>query len=345
MQKSNTHKTKIFALIFGLLFTILSQNAFAQGVKVSATLDSTVIFIGGQIDLKLELSQPIDAQVSFPTFPNDTIIKDVEIVERGQVDTTKTNNRLVLTQLYRVTSFDSGLHYIPPIEFEVIEAESKSIAKSNALSLMVVNPFKEVNPQNGITPIKEPLKAPFKFSEIYDTLLYILLGLIVVGALIFLYIRYKDKLKGNGKEKEEFVPVEAAHIIALRALDHIKESKLWEHNREKEYYTNISNTLRAYIEHRYHLSAMEQTSDQILSSLKGSTDVDKAILAKLDQVFKLSDLVKFAKFKPLPNENEVSILNSYFFVNHTKVEEIKPPEENEEKASEKPSPSAETKNS
>ncbi len=345
MQKTNTHSKKIYALIIGILLTILSQNTFAQGVKVSATLDSTVIFIGGQIDLKLELSQPIDAKVNFPAFANDTIISAVEIVEKGQVDTTKANDRLVLTQLYRITSFDSGLHYIPPIEFEVIEAESKSIAKSNALSLMVVNPFKEVNPENGLTPIKEPLKAPFQFSEIYDTLLYILLGLIVIGVLIFLYIKYKDKLKGNAKEKEEFVPIEAAHIIALRALDQIKESKLWEHSREKEYYTNISNTLRAYIEHRYHLSAMEQTSDQILASLKLNTDVNKSTLEKLDQVFKLSDLVKFAKFKPLPDENGISMLNSYFFVNQTKVEEVKPLDENDEKAPTDETSSEETVNS
>ena len=312
----------ITLLVFGL-------NAKAQQVNITATLDSTMILIGGQIDLKLEVSQPADLIVNFPHL-TDTVTKNIEIVEKGDVDSLRMdNNRLVLSQLYRITSFDSGLHYIPPIEFEVIQNEVGNIAASNANSLMVVNPFKEVDPQKGVTDIKGPRDAPFKIAEIINYV-YLYGGIALALGLIIWFILYLRKNRSEGgisliKQK----PQEPAHIIALRELDKIKESKLWEHNKVKEFYTQVSNTLREYIEHRYEAPALEQTSIEIFESLK-ELDVDKKSMEQLTQVLELSDLVKFAKFEPLPDENGLTLMNSYFFVNQTKKEEIKSLEEEKE---------------
>lgn len=307
-----------FAFICLFALSLFAHNSFAQGVKASATLDSTLIFIGGQIDLKLEVSQPIDATISWPAFAADTITSNIEIVERGQVDTTKANDRIVLSQLFRITSFDSGLHYIPPIELELIGAESKEIAKSNSLSLMVVNPFPVVNPEDGITGIKDPINTPFMLSEIEDILTYTGIGILLIGLLIFLYSKYGHLISKKEKPAEKVVPLEPAHIIAMRELDRIQESKLWEKNREKEYYTDITDTLRTYLEHRFNVTAMEQTSDEILDTLKSVGEIDKGSMAEIDQVLKLADLVKFAKFNPLPEENNRSIKNAYAFVDKTK---------------------------
>lgn len=315
---------------FVALFTLaVGVSAKAQEVSATATLDSTLIFIGGQIDLKLELSQPGDLQVNFPHF-TDTITKNIEIIEKGGVDSLRMdNNRLVLSQLYRITSFDSGLHYIPPIEFEIIQNEVRNIAASNALSLMVVNPFQVVNPEDGVTDIKGPQDAPFKIVEILRYIyLYggILLGLGLIVWLI-LYLR-KNRTEG-GLSFSKPKPTEPPHIIALRELDKIKESKLWEHDKVKEFYTEVSNTIRNYIEHRYEQPALEQTSIEIFDSLK-SVDMDKTSMEQLTQILELADLVKFAKFQPLPDENGLTLMNSYFFVNQTKVEEIKTLEEEKE---------------
>ena len=72
------------------------------------------------------------------------------------------------------------------------------------------------------------------------------------------------------------------------------------------------------------------TSDEILTSLKLVTDTDSSI-ESLKQILKLADLVKFAKYKPLPDENDLSLMNAYLYVNQTKVEEVKTPEEGEAK--------------
>ncbi|MGQ1786618.1 MULTISPECIES: hypothetical protein [unclassified Saccharicrinis] len=319
-------KINIKESLLAVLIAFASFSANAQQVNVTATLDSTMILIGGQIDLKLEVSQPSGVMVNFPHF-TDTITKNVEIVERGQVDSLRLgNDRLVLSQLFRITSFDSGLHYIPPIEFEVIQNQVRNIAASNALSLMVVNPFKEVDPEKGVTDIKGPQDAPFKIAEVLD-FIYLYGGIaLALGLLIWLFLYLRKNRTEGGLSFVKAKPQEPAHIIALRELDKIKDSKLWEHNKVKEFYTQVSNTIRAYIEQRYEQSALEQTSIEIFDSLK-SLDIDNKSMEQLTQVLELADLVKFAKFQPLADENGLTLLNAYFFVNQTKKEEIKTLEE------------------
>ena len=313
-------------LMVASLWVLLCYNSNAQQVSVTATLDSAMILIGGQMDFKLEVSQPTGLLVNFPQL-TDTITKNIEIVEKGQIDSLRLgNDRLVLSQLFRITSFDSGLHYIPPIEFEVIQNEVRNVAASNALSLMVVNPFKEVDPKKGITDIKGPHDAPFKIEEILD-LIYLYGGIaLALGLLIWLYIYMRKKRNGEGLSLIKAKPKEPAHIIALRELDKIKEAKLWEHHKVKEFYIQVSNTIRAYIEHRYEQPAMESTSIEIINAIK-YLDIDKKSLEQLSQVLELADLVKFAKFDPLADENALTLMNAYFFVNQTKKEEIKTLEE------------------
>ncbi len=314
--------TKKFILSLVVLLSLGSTGLFAQQVNISATMDSTMILIGGQIDLKLEVSQPAGLNIQFPEL-TDTITKNIEIVEKGGIDSVKLeNDRLVLTQLFRITSFDSGLHYIPPIEFEVIQEDVKNIAQSNALSLMVVNPFKEVDPEKGLTDIKGVQDAPFKLAEILD-FIYLYGGIVlVIGLLIWLYLYYRKNKTEGGISFVKAKPKEPAHVIALRELDKIKAAKLWEQNKVKLFYTEVSNTIRTYIEERYAVPALEQTSVEILDALQ-SSEVDKKSKDQLTQVLELSDLVKFAKFEPLPDENGLTLMNAYFFVNQTKVEEIK----------------------
>ncbi len=302
----------------------------AQNVNASATLDSTTILIGGQIDLKIEVSQPEGIKINFPVF-NDTITKNIEIVEKGEIDSIKLeNNRLILSQLYRITSFDSGLHYIPPIKFEVFDGELKKTVDTDPLSLNVVNPFEDVNPEKGIMDIKGVQDSPFKLSEIVEYI-YLGLGIILVIALaVWLYLYYKKKKQGSGNIFIKAKPDEPAHVIAIRELDKIKASKLWENNKIKEFYTSVSITLREYIENRFTLPALEQTSIEILSELKKSDQIDKEVYKHLNQILELSDLVKFAKFEPLPDEHAMTIMNAYFFVEKTKENIIKSLDEEKE---------------
>jgi hypothetical protein len=313
-------KTVLYAFI--LIASVCTSATSAQNVNATAELDSSVIFIGGQVNLKLEVSLPKGINVQFPQL-TDTITKNIEVVEKSEIDSIQVdNNRIILTQSYLITSFDSGLHYVPPIKLEILNHESRSITTTNALSLMVVNPFTQVKPEEGIFDIKGVIDTPFKITEVLD-LIYIYGGIaLLIGLLIWVYLFYKKKFIHSESEYIKPIPSEPAHVIALRELDKIKAAKLWEKSKIKPFYTQVSNTIRTYIEHKYSIPALEQTSVEILDMVQQELDLTKESIDKLSQVLELSDLVKFAKFEPFADENSLSLNNAYAFVNTTKNEQV-----------------------
>ncbi|MGM0376300.1 MAG: hypothetical protein ACQEQ0_05965 [Bacteroidota bacterium] len=302
------------------------QRVSAQDFSVSANPDSTLMVIGGQMDLTFKVIQSPDIQVNFPQF-TDTITENIEVVNKAEPDTSQIReDRIAVTQKYRITSFDSGLHHIPPIKFELASEEMEARRQTRSIGMRVVNPFKEVNPQEGITDIKAPINTPFKFSELYRFLPWILGGLgvaLLVAAAIYFYITRRNPIKALIKEK----PKEPAHVIALRKLDQVKKEKAWQKGHMKQFYSDLSDILRHYIEDRYGIPAPEQITSQIMDSLRYVDLPDENVAKKAKQVLELADLVKFAKFEPLPDENDMSLMNAYFFVNQTKYEEPKSPEE------------------
>ena len=88
----------------------------------------------------------------------------------------------------------------------------------------------------------------------------------------------------------------------------------------KEYYTKLTETLRKYIEERYGFSAMEMTSSEIIEKLTATQD-EKA-LSELRHLFLTADLVKFAKYSTLINENDMNLVNAIEFINQTKLENV-----------------------
>jgi hypothetical protein len=298
-----------------------------QGVSVSASIDSTLMVIGGQMNLTLSVTQPAGLAVSFPMF-TDTITKNIDVVELGKPDTTFQNNNLLnISQVYRITSFDSGLHYIPPIEFQYMEAEMARAQNTNALALMVVNPFQSVDPEKGMFDIKKPINTPFSFAELLKYMHWVVAfmlfsSLLVLG--IYWWLKKKNPIKGLiFKEK----PADPPHVIALRELERIKNEKPWQKGQVKFFYSELTDVLRIYMENRFSFPAMEQTSHEILRSLKAVDLPDEKLLPKMKKILETADLAKFAKYEPLPDENDLCLLSSFFFVNQTKLEEIKSTEE------------------
>ncbi|MCL3781255.1 hypothetical protein EMN47_12770 [Prolixibacteraceae bacterium JC049] len=294
----------------------------AQEITTKAVLDSTHIMLGDQINLRLEVKQPADAIVAFPT-PSDTLTPNVEIVRRSKIDTVKLdNNQLHIYQNFVVTSFDSGQHQIPPFYFKLDFKNVKDSLKSNALTLNVGS-F-DVDLQKGITDIKPPHEAPLTLKEVSP---YIL-GVIILGGIIFLiFYTIRRRKRGQSLVGPPPKPLEPAHIIALRELERVKSEALWKDDKEKQYYSDMTDILRNYIEYRFEVPAMESTTDEILRDLTANKGlITEKAKEQLTQVLQLADLVKFAKYKPLPDDNQISLANSFFFVNQTKMEEKKRPE-------------------
>lgn len=305
-------------VILLLLWVTSITGAYGQTeVNVSASLDSSRIFIGGQIDLTLHVSKPNGLSVKFPQL-KDTIVKSIEVIEQGKIDTiSSVNGRIEMIQKIRITSFDSGLHYIPPIQFEVWSSVSKSLVQTNELGLNVINPFEVVDPKKGFYDIKPVINTPLIFAEILPYLLWTLAIITVFVLLGYLYFKYrKDKTPLTSIFKNEVTPLEP-HVKALMELERIKEQKIWQQNQEKRYYSELTDTLRIYIEERYLIPAMESTTDELIHVMNKGKIAEKTVIENLKSILQLSDLVKFAKYIPLPEENDKNLSAAFEFVKTT----------------------------
>jgi hypothetical protein len=129
--------------------------------------------------------------------------------------------------------------------------------------------------------------------------------------------KYAKKAEAPIVKPEKIIP---PYVVAMQELNRIKNEKIWQQARIKEYYTDLTTVLRQYIEKQYEFSALEMTSDEILSTCNGIRTIDKKSLTSLQQILKLSDLVKFAKWVPTILEHETMLNNAYEFIDSTKQE-------------------------
>jgi len=307
----------LITLFFALgSFIIIS----AQTIQVNARFDTTAILIGDQIKLYIELERQNDVQVQFPVW-TDALPGSIEVMEIFFIDSTKiSGGKIRLKQEILITSFDSGRHVLSPIRFPFIV---DGIADTIATRPIFLDVFTiPLDNEQGIADIKPIFTLPVGWADIWPRLLRFGLFLLVaaiIGFGIYAFIRWRNNKPIFSLPK----PAEPPHIVALRELDKLRDEKLWQSNRTKDYYTRLSDTVRTYIEGRFDVMAMEMTSDEILAGLQNAGFEDNNLVDRLRKLFSLSDLVKFAKADPVPNENEASMLDSYLFVNNTK-EEITP---------------------
>ena len=153
--------------------------------------------------------------------------------------------------------------------------------------------------------------------------------MILIGAILF-FLLYSIKRKKNNQPifARPQKPKEPAHIVAIRELDRIKSEKVWQKGKTKQFYSEVTDALRTYIEDRFSIRALEQTSDETIEAFRVQKElIGEKNFENLNQILKLADLVKFAKYRPLPDDDNLSLVNAYFFVNETKKEELKKSED------------------
>lgn len=311
-------------ILFPLLimaFCGVENYAFAQQTLIDVKIDSAAILIGEQTKLHLTLTTDKDKQVQV-LIPADTLMRGVEVLERSKPDTTWIeNDRMLVKQDVLITSFDSSLYLLPP----VLAIDGRDTILSNQVALKVSTVPVNVDKPDEFADIKDVWKPPFVWSDYYPWIIGILAVLLLMALAYYIVKRIRERkslIPFAQPEKPKLPPYEQA----IKELDEIKQSKLWQQGKEKEYFTSITDTLRRYLVDRFGINAMEKTSAEILDSVKGINEIVPAF-EKLEQVLKLADFVKFAKFRPLPDENDLSLVNAYFFVNQTKPVEIPTPEE------------------
>ena len=305
-------------ILIALLCLLCISRAAAQSVTVEAKIDSLQIWIGEQAKLQLQVAMDAKQRAIFPAY-TDTIVPGIEIVETAKPDTQFLNDRqrMLITQEYTITSFDSALYYIPPVPVTV----DGKVYKSKALALKVYSmPVDTLHPDQFFGQ-KTVMKAPFAWEDWYGLIACSFLALPLLGLLIYLIIRIRDNKPIIRKIKVE--PKLPPHQAALQEIERIKNEKVWQKGQAKEYYTELTDIIRTYIRDRFGFNALEMTSSEIIDKLLEIKD--KEAISDLKFLFQTADLVKFAKHAPQINENDMNLINAVDFINETK----QPEEENQ----------------
>lgn len=336
---SRIGKYILYTIIIGL--SLSTGIGYAQKSTVRVTVQPSDILIGEQAIVNLEVIAPKGRNILFPVY-SDTLVTGVEVLMMLPPDTLMTEV-MTISQKYLITSFDSTLYHIPYMPV----IDGNDTIRSNDFGLKVSSPIlsettaaylDKLNKhetdsidfeQLGISDIKPIQDPPFVWQ---DYIMYILIPLLILVLMVILgfilYLILNKKKKGYYFKPQVILP---PHVVALKELDELKAAKIWQKGQEKLYYTKLTDVLREYIDRRFGIDAPEMTSDEILSAIKKAAGTE-SVTENLKQILYTADLVKFAKYIPLQDESDLSIMNAYLFVNQTKMEEEAKPEGNSQSA-------------
>lgn len=291
-------------------------STLAFGQTVEQRMDSLQLLIGQQTILHLKATARKGARIVLPSFkPQDQIVPGVEVVEQSKGDTMQMgDDRIQVSRDYTLTSFDEKVYVVPALDVKI---DGKSY-HGNPLALKVLTvPVDTVHP-NQFYPAKGVQDNPFEWSEWSFAFWLSLLMIIICGAMIYL----RNRLKKNKPiiARIRIVKRVPAHEKALREINDIKHHHTSaSQETQKEYYTQLTNTLRAYIVSRFGFNAMEMTSGEIIEHLRASDD--QKMIDELRMLFSTADLVKFAKYEIPMNENDANLVNAINFIDQTKTDE------------------------
>ena len=299
-------------LLLFISFILSQAIGFSQERSLTISTSKESILIGEQMEMNVVLRGASGDTMLLPLI-EDTLITEIEILSRSKVDTAFEGAQLeqrILSQTYTITSFDSGSFPVSP-RVALINGEE---VESNPF-LIAVQTI-EVDTSKGIVDIKDIEQVPFSIKEwLQENWQWIAIGIFLIALITIIALKLsKRKPK---VEPEIIIPERPANEIAAERLEQLKEEKLWQAGKIKLYYSELSDILREYIEHRYLIPALEQTTDEIINGLRHNPDLSPELVGKVRQLLFLSDLVKFAKENPVGNENELNFSIAESFVKET----------------------------
>ena len=275
---------------------------------VKAEIDTTNIRIGEQFQLKISVDET--QNVIIPKIQ----LKGLEIIDSTRIDTIKNS----LIRRYILTGFDSGAFYIPQQQIFVKNQAFLTDSLLINIATIAIDTLKVKK-----FPIKSIKKEPYTFDDFRIYIYLILAILAIIGFWIYWFVIRKRKETEDAPTYRTLPPFEEA-ILRLNELD---EKLLWQNNKIKEYYSELTEIVRGYIERELKVPALENTTDEVLAMIKDfknadSIETSKETIKKLKDLLQEADLVKFAKSKPLAIEIEDDRRDAEFIIGHLKPKQI-----------------------
>ena len=276
-------------------FLLAFPMLYAQEVKVETNTKN--IKIGEQIQYKVSVEPPADTPVSFP---EGQTFAPLEMVKTRAADTLRDGGKYRLVKEYYLTQFDEGKYTIPSQKIRINNKDYFTDSLLVEVHTVAIDTLKQ--PLYDIKPIQE-VKKPFTSYGWILTIIAAVLLLLIVAFVYFVFIR---------KKKFPFLQTQKKLPPFDRAIQDLKElqnSKYLIQSQHKEYYTRLTDIVKAYLEEEVHILAKESTTDELLTKInllqeKGKLNLNQETITNLKRVLQTADLVKFAKNKPSDDNAE-----------------------------------------
>ena len=276
-------------------FLLAFPMLYAQEVKVETNTKN--IKIGEQIQYKVSVETPADTPVSFP---EGQAFAPLEMVKTRAADTLRDGGKYRLVKEYYLTQFDEGKYTIPSQKIRINNKDYFTDSLLVEVHTVAIDTLKQ--PLYDIKPIQE-VKKPFTSYGWILTIIAAVLLLLIVAFVYFVFIR---------KKKFPFLQTQKKLPPFDRAIQDLKElqnSKYLIQSQHKEYYTRLTDIVKAYLEEEVHILAKESTTDELLTKInllqeKGKLNLNQETITNLKRVLQTADLVKFAKNKPSDDNAE-----------------------------------------
>ncbi len=304
-------------IIFSIsVFLLCAFQIQAQEIRLKTTLDTTNVQIGDQFKMTMWAEHNKGELLGFPDLKQDSAYSKIEVLEFSEIDSTELeNNKVAIKQQLKLTVWEKGKYVLPPLKFTIMRNGKTDTLTANEMLLQVGAP--QIDTTQAIKQIAPIYATPFTFDEFMERyFIYVLIGLAVIALIIILilYMRNREETPKTILKR----PKIPAHETAYTALNKLKEEKLWEQGKYKEYHSELTDILKHYLEQRYRVTVMELTSHETMIQVKSVSQSNSETNRILEKIFDLADLAKFAKYQPLSNENVESMEDAFAFVERTK---------------------------
>lgn len=282
--------------LLAAIVLLLPFTGFAQPDAVTTTrLDTRQIMVGDQARLFIEVkNKPQQGTLYWATIP-DTF-NHLEVVERGKIDTLQTGDAVTYKQRLLITGFDSGMFRVPSFAFPLKSANGDSFyVQTDSFDLLVQTVAVDT------TKAFKPIKNIIYVQPSWLDYIWYIVGALVLIVLVVVIVVLIMKRKKPELVKEEG-PKETLQEYSLRLLSELEVKQLWQNQQVKEYYVELTDIVRTYIEARFNTPAMELTTDELLHKVQLHRELIP-YHGLLNIILRTADLAKFAKAQPLPQEH------------------------------------------
>ena len=301
-----------FPLLLALTAIGSAFGTSAQTASLKVSLDSAYVLMGKATPLSIELTASKEPAGEL-LIPADTICSAVEVLRLLPADTASAGQgRINVTQQILLQSFDSGTYILNPIRYV---SGSETIVSNRLVLKVIPVDVDSLATIHDYSDVVDPSRKLIDYLPdfVADYGVWILALLAVLAIAYFLVRRYMRR----DQPAEQKVVVIPPYELALQELERLKADRLCEHGQEREFYTRLTDILRRYLQGRFGINAMEMTSTQIRHMLS-SNEQTRLSRRNMEQVLETADFVKFAKVRPLPDDNVRSFQSALQFVEDTR---------------------------